>query len=51
MTTQLKNLWKASGHGDLPYVFAWFKNSNKSYIKINNTPSSGVGTHVSFKIK
>ncbi|WP_338964562.1 hypothetical protein [Spiroplasma endosymbiont of Sarcophaga carnaria] len=49
-TTQLKDLWKASEHGNLPYVFAWFKNSNKSYIKINNTTGS-VGTHVSFKLK
>ncbi|WHQ37212.1 hypothetical protein [Spiroplasma sp. SV19] len=49
-TTQLKDLWKSSAHGNLPYVFAWFKDSKKSYIKINNKVGSA-GTHVSFKLK
>ena len=50
LTTQLKDLWKASEHGNLPYVFAWFKDSNKTYIKINNK-SGSAGTHVAFKLK
>ncbi|GAA6238733.1 MAG: hypothetical protein SPLM_08490 [Spiroplasma phoeniceum] len=48
-TTQLKNLWKSADHGGLPYVFAWFKSSNKNYLKINHAAGT-VGTHVSFKI-
>ncbi len=48
-TTQLKNLWKSADHRGSPYVFAWFKSSNKNYLKINHATRT-VGTHFSFKI-
>ncbi|AGM26484.1 hypothetical protein SSYRP_v1c08950 [Spiroplasma syrphidicola EA-1] len=49
-TTLLKNLWKSDEkYGELPYVYAWIKSSNQSYLKIDNQ-SGSAGTHVTFKI-